>query len=175
MHAASSDGLDAQPVGRLTGIARRNARRVPMEEVASGEITSAAGLVGDHKGAKFPRRQITVLAQEDWSAAIAELSDLAGAVPLPWTARRANLLVEGVPLPKVRGAILEVGPVVLEVTGPTVPCRRMDEAHPGLLRALFPDWRGGITCLVREGGRIALGDTVRVLYAPPRRTRHLPG
>ena len=57
-------------------------------------MTAGAGLEGDHKGAKFPKRGISILAREDWEAAIAMLADLAGPVPLPWTTRRANLLVK---------------------------------------------------------------------------------
>lgn len=48
--------------GRLIGIARRLRRRVPMEEAGLGIISVEAGLAGDYKGAKFPSRQITVLA-----------------------------------------------------------------------------------------------------------------
>lgn len=161
--------------GRLAGIARRSARRAPMEQIAAGVITSAAGLEGDFKGSKYPLRQITVLSREAWHDALAELTDLAGPVPLPWTRRRANLLVEGVRLPRAKGGLIAIGSVVLEVTGQTYPCRRMDEAHPGLLKALAGEWRGGMTCRVRTGGEITLGDPVEVLLYPPERTIRLPG
>ena len=162
-------------VGRLEGITRRDARRAPMEEIETGEITLERGLAGDHKGPKFPRRQITVLAIEDWQAALDDLTDLAGPVVLPWTARRANLLVSGVRLPRARGAQLQIGAVSLEVTAQTVPCRRMDEAHQGLLRALHPDWRGGVTCRVLMGGTISIGDGVRVTASPAEHVVRLPG
>ena len=113
--------------GRLIGIAGRSAPRAPMQCVETGAIAAGAGLAGDHKGDKFPRRGITILAREDWEAALAELTDLASLVPspvpLPWTVRRANLLVEGVRLPRARGAIVAVGEVMLEVTAQTYPCR----------------------------------------------------
>jgi MOSC domain-containing protein YiiM len=60
-------------------------------------------------------RQITVLAREAWEAAAARIGDPG----LPWTARRANLLVEGVELPRAKGGLIGVGPVRLEVTGQT--------------------------------------------------------
>lgn len=161
--------------GRLMGIARRAARRTPMEEVSAGTIDLATGLAGDFKGAKYPRRQITILSREAWSEALATLTDLGGPVPLPWTTRRANLLVEGVDLPRAKGGLVRVGAVVLEVTGQTYPCARMEEAHPGLLKALAPAWRGGVTCRVRDAGEIAVGDSVEILFAPPEQKVRLPG
>ncbi|MGQ0672563.1 MAG: MOSC domain-containing protein [Hyphomicrobium sp.] len=146
-----------------------------METLTSGVISVEGGLEGDHKGPKFPLRRITVLAREDWETALAELTDLAGPVPLPWTVRRANLLVEGLRLPRARGGRLRIGPVLLEVTYPTQPCGRMDEVHPGLLRALHPEWRGGVTCRVLEGGLVAIGDAAEVTHAPAERTMRLPG
>jgi MOSC domain-containing protein YiiM len=158
--------------GRLIGIARRDQRRASMQEIAVGTITIAAGLEGDYKGSKYPYRQITVLAREAWEGALAEL----GAPDLPWTARRANLLVAGVALPRARGGILRIGPVLLEVTGQTYPCARMDEVHQGLLKVLGKTWRGGVTCRVLEGGPIAVGDTVEVpLSPPPEPNPRLPG
>lgn len=86
------------------------------------------------------------------------------------------MLVRGLRLPRVKAAIIAVGQVKLEVTGQTYPCRRMDEAYPGLLKALAKDWRGGVTCRVLEGGEIALGDKVSLLSAPPEPPlRVLPG
>jgi MOSC domain-containing protein YiiM len=156
--------------GRLVGIARRAMRRAPMAEIAEGRISVEAGLEGDFKGAKYPRRQITVLAREAWSAAVAEI----GAGDLPWTARRANLLVADVALPRAAGGILRIGPVVIEVTGQTYPCGRMEEVHAGLLKALARGWRGGVTARVLEGGRIALGDRVEVLASPREVKPRLP-
>lgn len=156
--------------GRLIGIARRSARRQPMEEIADGWITPEAGLAGDHKGARFPKRQITVLAREDWAAALAQL----GSTDVPWTVRRANLLVEGVRLPRAKGALLRIGPVELEVTGQTYPCQEMEAALPGLLKALAPSWRGGVTCRVTAGGAIATGDPVHVESSPREHVARLP-
>ena len=142
-----------------------------MQEIAEGLISVEAGLAGDCKGVKYPRRQITVLAREAWDAALAEL----GGSGLAWTARRANLLVAGVELPRAKGGILRVGPVRLEVTSQTYPCARMDEARQGLLKALAKDWRGGVTCRVLSGGHIALGDVVEVLVRPQEAVPRLPG
>jgi MOSC domain-containing protein YiiM len=162
----------------LIGIARRSKSRAPMEEIADGRVTLEAGLEGDARGAKFKSRQITILAREAWDAAMADLTglgDLAGPADLVWTIRRANLLVEGVRLPRAKGARLSIGAVVLEVTGQTNPCHRMEAARPGLLSALHPDWRGGVTCRVIEGGDITVGAPVTILFAPREHQMRLPG
>ena len=169
--------------GRLKGIARRSARRAAMETVEEVAVTVAAGVAGDHKGAKFKNRQVTILAREDWAAALEALAATdgvdgagRGAPALDWTCRRANLLVEGLRLPRAKGAAIAIGEEVeLEVTGETVPCARMDEAFAGLRKALHPAWRGGVTCRVITGGQIRLGDQVRVMHQPDEVVRRLPG
>lgn len=166
-----------EPVGRVIGIARRLRHRAPMEELAEAELTPAAGVTGDSRGAKYQTRQVTVLALEDWQAALAALAARDGgpAPDLAWTIRRANVLVAGVRLPVAKGGILAVGPAVLEVTGVTWPCARMDEARPGLLKALAGASRGGVTTRVLEGGPLRLGDPVEVRLRPVVRTMRLPG
>lgn len=161
--------------GKLIGIAWRPARLAPMQLADSIDISVASGVAGDHKGAKFKRRAVTILAREDWEAALEDLATTGAPTgDLPWTARRANLLVEGVRLPRAIGATLRVGKALLEMTYPTTPCARMDDARPGLRKALHPEWRGGVTCLVLEGGHIALGDGVEIVHSPPERVRKLP-
>jgi MOSC domain-containing protein YiiM len=167
---AGRRGNGTEAVGRLVDIARRAASRAPMQQIEEGIISMAAGLEGDCKGAKFPRRQITVLALEDWQAALAEI----GAGDLPWTVRRANLLVAGVVLPRAAGGILRIGPVHLEVTAQTYPCARMEAARAGLMKALAKNGRGGVTCRVMEGGRIAVGLPVEVVARPPDVKPRLP-
>lgn len=161
---------DVNSPGRLIGMARRSARLEPMEEIASGSISVQAGLDGDHKGTKFPSRQITVMSIEAWRLAAIEV----GQPHLHWTTRRANLLVEGVDLPRARGGVVRIGGVRLEVTNPTLPCKRMEDACPGLRKALYPDWRGGMTCRVLQGGDISLRDAVEVLASPRERVIRLP-
>lgn len=157
--------------GRIRGLAVRSARREPMHCLEAVPVSVAAGLAGDCKGLKFRKRQVTVLALEDWVAACLEVGS-----DLPWTDRRANVLVEGLRLPRARGARLRLGPVLLEVTGQTSPCSRMQEVHQGLLKALAPDWRGGVTCQVLAGGHLAIGDVVEILSSPqPELPLPLPG
>jgi len=117
-----------------------------MEELSRALMTRESGLASDFRG-KPGRRQITVLARASWEAACKEID-----ADLPWTARRANLLVEGIDLKGKLGYDLRVGDAVLRITGETTPCRRMDEACEGLMAALKPKWRGGVTAsVIREG------------------------
>ncbi|MEO0883813.1 MAG: MOSC domain-containing protein [Pseudomonadota bacterium] len=159
--------------GKILGIARRSARREPMETIETGRIHVETGLEGDFKGAKHKTRQITILAEEDWTSALTDLPEPAR--KLPWTTRRANLLTRGLRLPRAKGAKLQIGDIELEVTGQTWPCKRMDDAFPGLLKALGPNWRGGVTCTVISGGPVKLGDTITISHAPEEIVRILPG
>ncbi len=168
--AAGTEPL-AEP-GTLAGIARRSGRRAPMEQLDEVDVTAHGGLAGDSRG-RFRDRAVTVLAKEGWTAALAELGL---AADTDWTLRRANLLTEGVTLPRARGGVIGIGETVLEVTGECSPCARMDEALPGLLKALAPEWRGGVTCRVLKGGALRMGAPVQILVDPPARRRPvLPG
>ncbi|MFZ5609965.1 MAG: MOSC domain-containing protein [Pseudomonadota bacterium] len=144
-------------MGRLQAIARKAAARAPMESLETVEISLEAGLAGDHRGTSL-KRQVTVLTREGWATACRLLSQ-----DIAWTVRRANLFISGVPLTGHVGAVLEVGPVRLEITGECAPCARMDEQVPGLRLALAPAWRGGVTARVLSGGAIKRGDDVRLL------------
>ena len=146
-------------MGKLLAIARKEKSRAPMEEIQSVRVDETTGVAGDLRG-KTRDRQVTVVAREAWAAACAELDR-----ELPWTTRRANLLVEDVVLPHRDGARIAVGAVLLEVAAETQPCQRMEEQAAGLLAALTPDWRGGVCCRVVTGGDIAVGDDVSIVAA----------
>lgn len=141
-------------MGKLTGIARREKKRAPMEMLERALISTATGVAEDSRG-KPGQRQVTVISAAAWRDACRELG-----TEIPWTTRRANLLVEEIDLPNTIGAVLHIGSVRLLVTGEVDPCSRMDEQCPGLTKALTPEWRGGVSCTVLEGGPVALGDSV---------------
>jgi MOSC domain-containing protein YiiM len=145
--------------GRLIGIAKRERKRAPMQEVQQARIEADGGLEGDSR-ARFRNRGVTVMTRESWEAALA---DLGQAEALPWTLRRANLLVEQIDLPREKNKHIRVGGTLLQITGETDPCERMEEQHAGLEAALAPDWRGGVTCRVIRGGEVAIGDQVALV------------
>jgi len=143
--------------GTLLALAIAPKKRAAMVTLERATVTRDGGLEGDARGRR-PGRQVTVVFNDDWQAACAVLGR-----DLPWTTRRANLLVDGIAVPDRIGARLRIGPVVLEVTEETKPCGLMEKAVSGLKAALKPGWRGGVCCIVVDGGQIAPGDAVALL------------
>ena len=148
--------------GRLKGIARHDRPRGPMETVGHIRVSREEGLHGDFRGAIRPgksgRRQISLIEAESWRAAMADLG-----TEIPWQERRANLLIEGIRLPREAGKVIAIGASLrIETTTECDPCSRMEEIAPGLKAALMPDWRGGVLGRVISDGEIAVGDEVRI-------------
>jgi MOSC domain-containing protein YiiM len=158
MPDAESPSEPALGPGRVLAIAVRTRRGGPMREVPQTAARPDAGLDGDLPAGRD--RGLTLIAREDWQAAIRELG-----ADLPWHTRRANLLVEGLSMRALVGRRLRIGPVELAIVGETEPCQVMDDQHAGLRRALVPGCRGGVHGRVVRGGLIAVGDAVRVLAA----------
>ena len=147
--------------GVIAGLARHAAPRAAMEVLDRATITPERGVEGDCKGRFKPsgrnRRQVTLIERGDWEAATAALG-----VDLPWSDRRANILVDGIDLPQLPGTVLRIGDVRLVVMVECDPCHRMDALAPGLQQALRDDWRGGVCTRVLTGGEIAVGDAIIV-------------
>lgn len=126
-----------------------------MELLGNAKLTVAEGILGDFRGSQRGR-QITILSEIAWQQACTELD-----VELPWTIRRANLLVDDIEFDaSYVGRTVRIGEVELQVSEETNPCSRMDEQHQGLTAALTPNWRGGICCDVIKPGNLVIGDQV---------------
>lgn len=133
-----------------------------MECLEQVSVTRDLGIDGDGRGAIAPgksgKRQISLIEAESWRAALSELG-----TDVPWQERRANLLIEGIRLPREAGRIIAIGPRLrIETTCECDPCSRMDAVAPGLQAALMPDWRGGHLGRVITDGDITIGDEVRI-------------
>ena len=141
----------------IRAIAIRNRPRVAMQSIDSARIDIASGILGDFRGSQRDR-QVTILSESAWQRACDEVG-----AALPWTVRRANLLVDGIEFDdSYIGKRVRIGEAELEITEETDPCTRMDEQHPGLTAALEPQWRGGVCCRVLKAGDIRIGDTVEI-------------
>ncbi|MDH3221198.1 MAG: MOSC domain-containing protein [Gammaproteobacteria bacterium] len=139
----------------IKAIAIRNRPRAAMQSIDSARISVAGGILGDFRGAQ-PGRQVTILSESAWLQACADIE-----TDLPWTVRRANLLVDDVEFDaSYVGKKLRIGDVELVITEETDPCSRMDAQYQGLTAALVPDWRGGVCCNVVKPGDIRIGDRV---------------
>ena len=136
---------------KLIGIAIRPPQTKTIKELDCVEMTNSEGIVGD-KRSHPGKRQVTLMSLSAWNTVCKELN-----IKLAWTCRRANLLVDNLPLVQSTGKKIFIGDTILEVTGETDPCKQMEEVHPGLLKALIPDWRGGVSCRVIKGGTLKLG------------------
>lgn len=138
-------------MGKLISIAVKKKKRGNMIVLGKANISLETGVENDTRG-KSGDRQVTIVAVESWKAACEELG-----MEIPWTARRANLLIEGVVLKDTAGMFLHIGEVVLEITKETSPCKVMDKAQKGLMNALVPDWRGGVLGKVIQEGNVEIG------------------
>ncbi len=135
----------------LLGIAIRPHGETRMVELKEAAVTCERGVEGDSRG-KPGRRQVTVLSLEGWLAACSDLG-----IERHWMDRRANLLVDALPLELSTGRHIVIGDALLEITGETDPCERMEALQPGLFNALAKGWRGGVTCRVVRGGLLEPG------------------
>jgi MOSC domain-containing protein YiiM len=143
---------------QLLDIAFRSTSKAPMQTKMETMVSKVAGVENDFRG-KPGKRQVTVLSLEQWQLACAELG-----ATLPWTVRRANLLLEGASFDaSMVGKQIKIGQLILLITRETDPCPRMDAQYQGLTQALTPDWRGGVCCKVIADGRVKIGDKIEIL------------
>ena len=139
--------------GALEAIWIKRVHRGPMDPLPRANLVAGQGLVGNADQGR--RRQVTIIEREVWDALMAEVGG-----GLPPSARRANLMISGVPLAGSRGRVLRIGGCRIRIRGETKPCEQVEAAHPGLRAAMFPDWRGGAFGEVLDDGEIAVGDPV---------------
>lgn len=140
--------------GKLEVIWIKRFKLGPMDKKNCASLVAGRGLADNaNQGGK---RQVTLIEEEIWQRHMEKL----GASVEP-SARRANLLVSGIPLADSRGQILKVGTCRLRIAGETKPCERMDEACPGLKNVMWDNWGGGAYAEVLDNGEICVGDALQ--------------
>ena len=147
--------------GRVVWIGVRGAKRGAMTSLERVQAHAGHGLAGDHyaepgrSGGAPRKRQVTLIQAEHLDV----LSSLLGQPPIAPERLRRNLVVAGLNLLALKGRRFRIGTAVLEMTGLTHPCSRMEaELGPGGYNAMRG--HGGITTAVITSGSLAVGDAV---------------
>ena len=137
----------------VVGIQLAKATRLAMKPVASAEVETAAGLVGDrYHGSKH--RQLSVQSQTE----LAEAEQKFGESIDPLLTRR-NVTISHGEIPRTPGHRWKVGEVELEVVRDAAPCKLLDmEIGDGARIAMRR--RAGVICRVIAGATLTLGDPV---------------
>jgi len=156
--------------GKIEIMCVRPARDVLAQRVESAQAIAHRGVEGDRSAQRVSsmpgghKRQVTLFQFEHLPLLAAWL----GVEQVDPLLLRRNLVVSGFNLLAARGLFADqvvrilIGPdVVLAVTGPCDPCSKMEEV---LGRGAYNAMRGhgGLTARVETGGRILVGDAVRV-------------
>jgi MOSC domain-containing protein YiiM len=142
--------------GRVQWIGLRPARRTALIPVAEVEAREDGGLIGDRYDGDG-RRGVTLI-QAEHLAAVAQFLNRDAIDP---GLVRRNVLVRGINLVALSSARFSIGEVLFQGTGRCHPCSRMEEnLGAGGYNAMRG--HGGITARVLKGGRIRVGDVVRL-------------
>lgn len=133
--------------------------RLPMRSVPTVEVETGAGILGDrYHGSRH--RQVSVQSLSALTAA----SEAFGAELAPGLTRR-NVTVSDGEVPRGPGALIRVGPVLLEVVRVAAPCKLLDDTMGRGAQAALRH-RGGSICRVLAGGTVSVGDEVSWDEAP---------
>jgi MOSC domain-containing protein YiiM len=136
--------------GKVEAIWIKRAHGGNMDAVARATLRAGRGIVGSAN--QGGRRQVTLIDRIAWDRVNEELRD-----DVDPALRRANVLISGLSLAGSRGRTLRIGSCRLKINGETRPCELMEESHPGLQKALDPEWRGGVFAEVLDDGELEVG------------------
>lgn len=144
--------------GSVCWIGTRPGRKKAMFSLSEVEAITQKGLSGDHySGSVGSKRQISLFQQEHLNT-IASFMQLKKVSP---EMLRRNIVVKGINLLALKDKTFWVGEALLEYTGECHPCSRMEETlGEGGYNAVRG--HGGITARILNGGKITVGDLLRV-------------
>jgi MOSC domain-containing protein YiiM len=160
--AASSSAVAPTWIGAITHLHFCAAASEPMHAADSLTLIADKGIEGDRyllgRGTYSPKpepgRQVTLFEIETLEAIARDHR-----IALAPHEHRRNVTVRGVPLNHLVGRRFRVGPVLLEATRLSVPCRYLEDL---LDKPVFKPLlnRSGLNCRILEGGVVRLGDPV---------------
>lgn len=146
--------------GRVEWIGLRPRTKAALEVVTSALLTVEQGLGGDHYRGSSGKRQVTLIQAEHLDA----VAHLLGVDRIDPLLTRRNIVVAGINLLAFAGRQFAIGEAILSFTDYCEPCERMEEnLGSGGYNAM--QGHGGICARVIRGGKIAVGDSVRLLTA----------
>ena len=147
--------------GSLEWIGQRPVRREPLVSVPKAELLTDSHLLGDHARPKAGGKRQLTLIQHEHLGAVAGFLGLNA--PLDPGRLRRNLVVSGINLLALKNRQIRIGDdVILDITGECHPCSRMEEElGAGGYNAMRG--HGGLTAHIAQGGRIRVGDVVRIV------------
>jgi len=123
------------------------------------KIETGTGLAGDHHATKRKTKRQVTLIQAEHLPVVSSILGLQQTLD-PSLLRR-NLVVSGINVLALKDQRFRIGGVVLEGTGPAVPCSRMEEnLGPGGYSAMRG--HGGITARVIQSGSVSVGADVEM-------------
>lgn len=143
--------------GEVVSIHTVGERNGPAEALPAATAIAGYGLEGDWRSRAGSGRQLTLIEEE----ALHTVGEVL-CRPVPAGASRRQVVVRGLPLNRTVGGTLQVGDVLLAVTGLCDPCDNMERMIGTGAREALAD-RGGICARVLEGGVIRVGDAVGAL------------
>ncbi len=140
--------------GRLVWIGLRPQRHAEMISVSQVSANPITGLDGDRYAGRSRNRQVTLIQHEHFAA----ISSFANSTLLPEMLRR-NLVIQGINLLALKKQQIQIGNVIIKITGLCHPCSRMEEIlGSGGYNAMRG--HGGITASIVQGGSLNVGDHV---------------
>lgn len=143
--------------GRVEWLGIRPERREPVQVVDSVDLSEKNGILGDHYSGQSGNRHVTLIQAEH----LPVIAALTGRSELDPALLRRNIVVSGLNLMALKDQTIQIGDVVLEMTGQCHPCSKMETAlGPGGYNALRG--HGGMTAKVVQGGVIRVGDGVTI-------------
>lgn len=147
--------------GRVEWIGIRPERHCPVAVVEEVTVSVQKGLLGDHYSGRSGNRHVTLIQAEHLPVVAA----LTGRDTLDPALLRRNVVVSGLNLLALKDHYVQLGEVVLEITGLCHPCSKMEtNLGPGGYNAMRG--HGGLTARVVQGGKLRLGDAVQVVPEP---------